>query len=94
MAEVPRKGYEKEHYYQATLLRQAKAYDELLARFPESDEEARTFLQDAHNKASATDPSFILHPDRLKELKNTKPELFDKIDAIYSPFLKEKAGLT
>jgi hypothetical protein len=94
MSEIPQEAYAKEYYYQARVKQQGDDFRDLLNRYPEDDEEVRRVLKSANALAASRDPSRVLSPDKLDEIKDKKPEVFARISPVYTEFLMEKAGLT
>lgn len=94
MSEIPPEAYEEEYYYQALVRQQGEDFRDLLSRFPEDDEEVRQALKSANAVAAARDPSRVLSPDKLSDIKDREPDVFARISPVYSKFLEEKAGLT
>lgn len=88
-----RQTFEREYFYQQTVERQGKAFDELLSRFPQDNEDIIRALRAAHADATVHDPSLVLSPDKLREIKEKQPRLFDQIKPVYQEFLEEKIGL-
>lgn len=87
--------YRQEYYYMLALQRQQRDFGELLQRFPadQFSPEVLTALSHAHSVASARDPSHILDPDTMRDMRQTTPETFTRISPVYQEFLAEKAGL-
>jgi len=94
MAEAPKpEDFRREYYYQLKVAEQAQAFGELLSRFSPGDDEVTQALRQANAQAVVRDPSFILGPDALRELKEKSPDVYSRIVPVYGDFLKEKAGL-
>ena len=88
-------AYRQEYYYQLALQRQQTDFDELMTRFPEGQYVPAVMeaLHHTHAIASARDPSHILNPDAMREIRQTAPDIFAQISPVYQDFLAEKAGL-
>lgn len=87
--------YRQEYYYMLALQRQQADFNELMACFPDDQfgPEVGEALHHAHAIASARDPSHILNPDIMRDMRQTRPELFATISPVYQDFLAERAGI-
>jgi hypothetical protein len=76
-------------------LEQSKSFEELLSRFSADSLEPKVLetLHIANSRAVARDPSFVLDPEVMRELKMQSPEIFAQISPVYQQFLAEKAGI-
>ena len=81
--------YQKELAYLQKEQARTEAFEELTSRFEDPSEDLVAQLRSLH---ASTKRGFILDPEKLKKLKEDKPELHNQILPVYMDFLQEKSG--